>query len=312
VPHYPLVAGTGDVPIYQAFSVGRTRFILTDNRSLKTPFEETDSPGKSILGQQQKEWFKKELLNSSGKYPLIFWVNSLPWIGTEGSDGWFGYTYERRELANFIKDNQIKGLIMLSGDAHMVAIDDGTNSDYADGGGAAFPVFHAAPLDRSPSIKGGPYSHGTFTEDSQFGYVTIIDSGSSKIEVILSGRDSLNNELVNYTFNVDANATALKSLKPQIPSVINLFQNYPNPFNPVTTIKYDLKQAGFVKLKVYENNGKLVQTLVSSNQKKGVYRVPFNASDLASGIYYYKLFVTFSDGKLQPGFEAFNKMVLIR
>ena len=71
-------------------------------------------------------------------------------------------TNERRELADFIKDNHIVNLCQISGDAHMIAIDDGSNSDYATDGGACIPVFWAGPLDRTPSPKGGPYTHGMF------------------------------------------------------------------------------------------------------------------------------------------------------
>ncbi|RME46837.1 MAG: hypothetical protein D6796_08495 [Caldilineae bacterium] len=202
VPHYPLVAGTGDVPIYQAFSVGRVRFIVTDSRSERTPYTAPDNASKTMLGAAQKAWFKQELLDSNGTYPLIVWVNTLPWIGTTGDDGWHRYTTERRELANFIKANHIAGLLMLSGDAHMLAIDDGTHSDYADGGGAGFPVFHAAALDRNGSVKGGPYSEGAYPGGGQFGLVTVTDTGGSVITVTLSGRNASNQEIVGYTFTV--------------------------------------------------------------------------------------------------------------
>jgi hypothetical protein len=91
---------------------------------------------------------------------------------------------------------------MVSGDAHMLAIDDGANSDYAAGGGAAFPVMHAAALDRTGSVKGGPYSHGTFPGPGQFGLMSVIDSGGSTITVKWSGRNSANAELVSHTFQV--------------------------------------------------------------------------------------------------------------
>ena len=69
---------------------------------------------------------------------------------------------ERREIADFIKSNHIGGVCILHGDSHMLAADDGSNSDYATGGGAPIPVMCAAPLDRDPSIKGGPYSQGVY------------------------------------------------------------------------------------------------------------------------------------------------------
>lgn len=62
-----------------------------------------------------------------------------------------------------------------------IAIDDGSNSDYSDNGGAGFPVFQAAAWDRPGSSKGGPYSEGCFTEafrSQQFGLFSIEDDGS--------------------------------------------------------------------------------------------------------------------------------------
>ena len=63
----------------------------------------------------------------------------------------------------------------------MAAIDDGTNSDYATNGGAPIPIFHAGPLDRKPSIKGGPYSHGASGVRGQFGIMEVIEDGGDNI-----------------------------------------------------------------------------------------------------------------------------------
>jgi phosphodiesterase/alkaline phosphatase D-like protein len=204
VPHYPLVAGTGDVPIYHSFTIGRVAFIVTDSRSARSPASATDDAAKTMLGADQKAWFKQELLSLEGAYPIKVWVNTLPWIGTTGDDGWHLYTNERRELADFIKDEQITGLCMVSGDAHMLAIDDGTNSDYATDGGAGFPVFHAAALDQSGSVKGGPYSHGAYPGRGQFGLMTVLDSGLASITVQWRGLTSTNTQRVAYTFTVPA------------------------------------------------------------------------------------------------------------
>ena len=197
VPHYPLGAGSGDVPIYQAFTVGRTRFIMLDLRSARTPSSATDDASKTMMGAAQKAWFKQQLLDANGAYPLIFIVGSVPWISSSSSDTWAGYTTERRELADFIKDNNIHNLVMLSADAHMLALDDGSNNSYATGGGASFPVFHAAALDRGGSIKGGPYTHGPFSGTGQFALVTVTDNNSSQICVAYSGllRDSTTGNL---------------------------------------------------------------------------------------------------------------------
>ena len=67
---------------------------------------------------------------------------------------------------------------MLSGDAHMLAIDDGTHNTYG-GSGPGFPVFHAGALDRPGSLKGGPYSEGAVPDGGQFGVIEV--DASSRI-----------------------------------------------------------------------------------------------------------------------------------
>ncbi len=73
------------------------------------------------------------------------------------------------------------------------------------------------------------------------------------------------------------------------PSKFELMQNYPNPFNPSTTIKYQIPEAGMVTIKVYNILGQEVATLVNGMKNSGSYEVNFNANNLASGIYVYRL-----------------------
>ena len=68
-----------------------------------------------------------------------------------------------------------------------------------------------------------------------------------------------------------------------------LAQNYPNPFNPVTNIRYSISNGQFVSLKVFDVLGKEVATLVNGEKPAGEYTVKFDASDLASGVYIYKI-----------------------
>lgn len=74
-----------------------------------------------------------------------------------------------------------------------------------------------------------------------------------------------------------------------IPHNFFLMQNYPNPFNPTTSIDYQIKENGFVSLKVYDMLGNEVASLVNETQSAGQYSVVFNAGSLASGIYFYSL-----------------------
>jgi photosystem II stability/assembly factor-like uncharacterized protein len=90
----------------------------------------------------------------------------------------------------------------------------------------------------------------------------------------------------------------------RFPDQFELSQNYPNPFNPSTKIGFRIQESGFVSLKVYDVLGSEVRTLVSEELKDGSYQKPFDATGLASGVYYYRL---------QAGrSSAVQKMLLIR
>ena len=191
VPHAGVAPG--DEPINQAFTIGRVRFVMTDGRSERT--------SESMLGAAQLAWLVDELTASSRTHALVVWANPVPWIvePSEGGDNWNGYPDERRFIADAIAAADIDNLIMVSGDAHMVALDDGSNSDYSTTGGAGFPVFHAAPLDRPGSIKGGPYSDGAFDGPGQFGLLDIDDRGDT-IAVTATGSNWEGEILVRRTF----------------------------------------------------------------------------------------------------------------
>jgi hypothetical protein len=74
-----------------------------------------------------------------------------------------------------------------------------------------------------------------------------------------------------------------------VPSKYTLSQNYPNPFNPTTKIEYSVPKSGYISLKVYNLLGQEVATIFNGNQKAGNYVATFDGSDLASGVYMYKL-----------------------
>lgn len=197
VPNYG-VSPDIDQSIAQAFTIGRVRVVMTDTRSMRS--------GDTMLGEAQLDWLLEELSTASRTHGLVVWANPTPWISSTGpgADDWSAFPDERRLIADLIASEAIDNLIMVSGDAHMVAIDDGSNSGFATDGSPGFPVLHAAALDRPGNLKGGPYSHGSHAGGGQYGLLEISDDGGSTIGVTLSGRNWEGSELLRHEFTIAA------------------------------------------------------------------------------------------------------------
>ncbi len=122
----------------------------------------------------------------------------------------------------------------------------------------------------------------------------------------LSGSDNPASLTVDAAKNITAvftKVTAIESPAPVLRSFV-LNQNFPNPFNPQTTIRYTIPSRSYVQLVVYDQNGRMVRTLVNGVQNAGTHQVVFQAQHLASGVYFCRL----TDGK----HRAVRKMFLIR
>ncbi|OGU27607.1 MAG: hypothetical protein A2057_16050 [Ignavibacteria bacterium GWA2_35_9] len=89
----------------------------------------------------------------------------------------------------------------------------------------------------------------------------------------------------------------------------NLLQNYPNPFNPSTTIKYEITNPSFVTLKVFDILGREVKTLTNEQKPAGIYETTFDASNLSSGVYIYRI-TAFDGNKIL--FSQSKQMVLVK
>lgn len=173
VPHPPLPSATG--LIYHTFRVGRVRFIVLDCRSARSPVANTDNSSKTMLGAEQKTWLTG-LLNNSDT-PMTVIVSSVGWIGASGVDSgqdhWAYYTTERAEIGTTITANAAKTkCVFISGDAHMLAYDNGTNSV------AGCPQYHGAALNQGVSTKGGPYSGGSRGSTNAYGFMEVTDTGA--------------------------------------------------------------------------------------------------------------------------------------
>ena len=103
---------------------------------------------------------------------------------------------------------------------------------------------------------------------------------------------------------INAGITGVQQADNNVPQNFLLEQNYPNPFNPTTQINYSIPSAQKVTLKVYDELGKEVATLVNNEQAAGNYTVDFDASRFASGVYFYRI---------QAGnFMQMKKMILMK
>lgn len=88
---------------------------------------------------------------------------------------------------------------------------------------------------------------------------------------------------------IEALVTGVNSDKANNSKIFALNQNYPNPFNPTTNIDFSLPKNGYITLKVYNILGQEVAALIQGFQKAGTYKLNFDASHLASGVYIYRL-----------------------
>ena len=110
-----------------------------------------------------------------------------------------------------------------------------------------------------------------------------------------------NNSKGLYSYN---NPTATDNKNDYAPLVFKLMQNYPNPFNPSTIISYSLALESKVTIKIYNLLGQEIKTLVNRTESTGNHQITFNAGDLPSGIYLYRM---------QAGdYIQIKKMVLLK
>ncbi len=115
------------------------------------------------------------------------------------------------------------------------------------------------------------------------------DSAGISISIIPFLNSHNGSEIFIDDISFSGNATSVNEGNLQVPLVYELKQNYPNPFNPSTTIEYQIPKLSHVSLVVYDVFGNQVSVIVNEVKQAGKYSVNFNAANLASGVYFYKI-----------------------
>lgn len=153
---------------------------------------------------------------------------------------------------------------------------------YSTNGGTSFSVQYSQPNQEF-------YNHLSFVtvpNDEPMSFLTgwgVTDNGS----------------ISHYTETI-----GISPIGSVIPQDFSLKQNYPNPFNPVTFIEFDLPEKGNVSLKIYNVSGELIKTLFAGLLNAGSFKADFDASELSSGAYFYRLET--------KGHAESRKMILIK
>ena len=176
--------------------------------------------------------------------------------------------------------------------------------------------FRVELVDAATNELLGTFSSVEYTKTNLYQYNNIGYSvntdgiGNKKVKIRLSVEDNVEAEytiaqiIADETILGKTNYTEISYLGELSVETYELAQNYPNPFNPETVIYYQIPESGEVSLKVYDMLGRELRTLVNQTQNQGRYEVKFNARDLASGVYIYRLQVN--------DFVTSKKMMLLK
>ena len=161
--------------------------------------------------------------------------------------------------------------------------------------GTDIALFSLAP--GSPSLGGSP---------ADIFYTDFTGSFSLTIPAALLGLLSGDNvDAMDCQILIDSTTTGVEPIQQgSIPKNFKLNNNYPNPFNPSTTIKFSIPQTSYVTLEVFNTLGERIGVLASEELSAGTYKYNWDASDLTSGIYFYKIHA--------GNFVETKKMILLK
>ncbi len=156
-----------------------------------------------------------------------------------------------------------------------------------------------------------PYSIQPNHQDTMF-YIDFSCTGQGLGTGVVKMYNTDNpNQYLLDTFQVQIGNVGIKPISSGVFGY-DLSQNYPNPFNPTTNIDFSIPISETVSLKVYNQLGREVATLVNEKLSAGKYRITFNGNHLSSGIYYYTIQTSGNSGNTGNIFTDTKKMILIK
>ena len=142
--------------------------------------------------------------------------------------------------------------------------------------------------DQRLMINTGPFKLNVGeSQDIYAAYV--VGRGETSLNSVTVTKEILDTVRNYFANNYTRLIVGVTNSNKKIATEFELNQNYPNPFNPSTTIKYQIPKDGMVSLRIYDIIGQEVKTIVNETQTKGRYEINFDASNLSSGVYFYRL-----------------------
>jgi len=256
------------------------------------------------LGMDHTAWFLNDLDTNNLAMPYYYLSGTYYPIGYYSYPGYPSGLLKScsadlaRFLMAYINKGELNGVRILNGST-VTAMNTELSPQIAPGQGAIWRLDYRGG---SKVWYHGGKHYGTSTRisynpDKKFGVIIL-----SNMDTSPNILDEIYDALYQYGLEY---VTGIEIAQAQKPESFHLSQNYPNPFNPVTTISYQLPAASMIDLSIYNILGQKVATLVSGKQPAGVYKVEWDATGLASGVYFYRL-------STDNGFMQTRKLILHR
>jgi alkaline phosphatase D len=303
----------------------------------------------TLLGENQRDWLLRELHASKADWKFI--ISSVPFnrglrqaldlaltvqdssvsipgfgrfdglaVAIEMLDNWTGFAQDQEMLLRFLQENAIKNVIVLSGDFHTAAIDDGAN--------AGLPEIMAGGLDITNSrivallelFGVGIWNRGGQTLMSSsfknaYGRLNVFGADSVRLEVV----DEDGNVLARHTVLNGSRPTGIAGGGSRGVTHFTLLPNYPNPLRATASAaqthwRYALPARALVTATIYDVLGRRVRQLQQQTQEAGEHALFWDGQDdrgaaLSSGIYFLSMQLVFQNGQRQA---ARQKIALIK